>query len=200
MGPVVKTKFLFLKTPLLLLFPTTLFIYLYYYSLILLSIFIMIIIIINIGPLALEPNLANRCRFLPFVQQSNTRRSGLVCANCQTTNTTLWRRNNQGEPVCNACGLYFKLHNVSKRTEPDDTIRRQRLGEGEGGLGFPEFEAPQFNSASAHERNMPLGPNPCSLHLGMTNENDRVSHSEARCAARLIRETTFINLDQESNQ
>ncbi|MPC98527.1 Transcription factor GATA-4 [Portunus trituberculatus] len=41
------------------------------------------------------------------------RRSGMTCSNCQTTNTTLWRRNNNGEPVCNACGLYFKLHGVS---------------------------------------------------------------------------------------
>ncbi len=45
--------------------------------------------------------------------QSANRRSGLCCANCSTTTTTLWRRNNQGEPVCNACGLYFKLHGVS---------------------------------------------------------------------------------------
>ncbi|KAA0190077.1 hypothetical protein HAZT_HAZT002110, partial [Hyalella azteca] len=39
------------------------------------------------------------------------RRQGMVCTNCQTTTTTLWRRNSQGEPVCNACGLYYKLHN-----------------------------------------------------------------------------------------
>ncbi|OUC42498.1 GATA zinc finger [Trichinella nativa] len=26
--------------------------------------------------------------------------------------TTLWRRNQNGDPVCNACGLYFKLHRV----------------------------------------------------------------------------------------
>ena len=50
-------------------------------------------------------------RILSF--QSGNRRSGLSCANCSTTTTTLWRRNNEGHPVCNACGLYFKLHNVS---------------------------------------------------------------------------------------
>ena len=31
-----------------------------------------------------------------------------------TTTTTLWRRNVDGEPVCNACGLYMKLHGVSR--------------------------------------------------------------------------------------
>ena len=38
----------------------------------------------------------------------------MICANCQTNTTTLWRRNAQGEPVCNACGLYFKLHGVNR--------------------------------------------------------------------------------------
>ena len=45
--------------------------------------------------------------------QSGNRRTGMICANCGTNTTTLWRRNAQGEPVCNACGLYFKLHGVS---------------------------------------------------------------------------------------
>ena len=44
--------------------------------------------------------------------QSAARREGTSCANCKTTQTTLWRRNHNGEPVCNACGLYYKLHNV----------------------------------------------------------------------------------------
>ncbi len=42
-----------------------------------------------------------------------SKRAGTLCANCHTSTTTLWRRNASGEPVCNACGLYFKLHNVS---------------------------------------------------------------------------------------
>ncbi|KAF5400016.1 hypothetical protein PHET_06571 [Paragonimus heterotremus] len=43
------------------------------------------------------------------------RRAGLVCSNCETSQTTLWRRNIDGQPVCNACGLYQKLHG---RTRP----------------------------------------------------------------------------------
>lgn len=48
------------------------------------------------------------------VAKTNTRRAGATCSNCHTTNTTLWRRNNNGEPVCNACGLYYKLHQVNR--------------------------------------------------------------------------------------
>ena len=44
--------------------------------------------------------------------QSSTKREGTSCSNCGTNTTTLWRRNTNGEPVCNACGLYHKLHNV----------------------------------------------------------------------------------------
>ncbi|XP_015601412.1 GATA-binding factor C isoform X5 [Cephus cinctus] len=46
--------------------------------------------------------------------QSAARRAGTSCANCKTATTTLWRRNQAGEPVCNACGLYYKLHNVNR--------------------------------------------------------------------------------------
>ncbi|KAL1924099.1 uncharacterized protein VTP21DRAFT_7134 [Calcarisporiella thermophila] len=46
----------------------------------------------------------------------------MICSNCGTTQTPLWRRNEQGCTICNACGLYYKLHRkhrpVSmKRTE-----------------------------------------------------------------------------------
>ncbi|XP_050686403.1 transcription factor GATA-4-like isoform X3 [Eriocheir sinensis] len=49
-----------------------------------------------------------------FSFQTSARRMGLMCSNCGTTTTTLWRRNNEGEPVCNACGLYYKLHGVNR--------------------------------------------------------------------------------------
>ena len=52
--------------------------------------------------------------FTIIPQAAGNRRSGLSCNNCNTTTTTLWRRNSQGEPVCNACGLYYKLHNVHR--------------------------------------------------------------------------------------
>merc|ERR1719228_90837 len=59
-------------------------------------------------------NGQNRPLIKPKRRLSSSRREGTSCANCKTTATTLWRRNQNGEPVCNACGLYYKLHNVAR--------------------------------------------------------------------------------------
>lgn len=36
----------------------------------------------------------------------------LQCTNCWTKSTPLWRKSNAGELLCNACGLFYKLHGV----------------------------------------------------------------------------------------
>ncbi|XP_022656351.1 transcription factor GATA-4-like [Varroa jacobsoni] len=61
-------------------------------------------------------------------------KKGMVCHNCNTTTTTLWRRNNEGFPVCNACGLYYKLHNTNRPLalkKKDIQTRRRKSGGGQ---------------------------------------------------------------------
>jgi len=69
--------------------------------------------------------------------QTSSRRVGLCCTNCGTTTTTLWRRNNDGEPVCNACGLYYKLHGVNRplamRKDGIQTRKRKPKNNAAGG-------------------------------------------------------------------
>ncbi|XP_078093312.1 transcription factor GATA-4-like [Mustelus asterias] len=59
-------------------------------------------------------NGINRPLIKPLKRLSASRREGLSCSNCHTATTTLWRRNAEGEPVCNACGLYMKLHGIPR--------------------------------------------------------------------------------------
>ncbi|OBA24402.1 glucocorticoid receptor-like (DNA-binding domain), partial [Metschnikowia bicuspidata var. bicuspidata NRRL YB-4993] len=52
-----------------------------------------------------------------------------VCRNCKTQTTPLWRRDETGQVLCNACGLFLKLHGrprpISLKT---DTIKlRNRI-------------------------------------------------------------------------
>ena len=46
--------------------------------------------------------------------QSQSGSTFQVCINCSTSTTPLWRRDGRGFPVCNACGLYHKLHGTHR--------------------------------------------------------------------------------------
>ncbi|XP_053328898.1 erythroid transcription factor [Spea bombifrons] len=59
-------------------------------------------------------NGQNRPLIRPKKRLIVSKRAGTQCSNCHTSTTTLWRRNASGDPVCNACGLYYKLHNVNR--------------------------------------------------------------------------------------
>ncbi|XP_041655001.1 GATA-binding factor 1-B [Cheilinus undulatus] len=56
----------------------------------------------------------NRPLLRPKRRATVSQRRGAQCVNCFTVNTSLWRRNSAGETVCNACGLYYKLHQVKR--------------------------------------------------------------------------------------
>lgn len=54
-----------------------------------------------------------------------------ICANCFTQTTPLWRRNPEGQPLCNACGLFLKLHGVVRPLSlKTDVIKKRNRGGG----------------------------------------------------------------------
>ncbi|XP_037826631.1 GATA zinc finger domain-containing protein 10 isoform X4 [Lucilia sericata] len=81
---------------------------------------------VRVGPRQTKPKAS--------AAAANNRRTGVTCANCQTNSTTLWRRNNDGNPVCNACGLYYKLHNMNRplSMKKDGIQKRKRKPKNSG--------------------------------------------------------------------
>lgn len=52
-----------------------------------------------------------------------------VCRNCKTQTTPLWRRDETGQVLCNACGLFLKLHGVVRPLSlKTDVIKKRRRG------------------------------------------------------------------------
>ncbi|KAF4549939.1 Nitrogen regulatory protein areA-like protein [Elsinoe fawcettii] len=57
-----------------------------------------------------------------------------TCTNCFTQTTPLWRRNPEGQPLCNACGLFLKLHGVVRPLSlKTDVIKKRNRGSGASG-------------------------------------------------------------------
>eukprot|EP00158_Paraphelidium_tribonemae_P006314 Partr_v1_DN27773_c2_g1_i1_m66806 putative nitrogen regulatory protein len=65
------------------------------------------------------------------------------CENCHVRNTPLWRKCEDGTVLCNACGLYFKLH---REHRPQSRIAVQKVAD----------ETPMISCANCATRNTPL--------------------------------------------
>lgn len=62
-------------------------------------------------------------------QNNGASAANVECTNCHTKTTPLWRRNPQGEPLCNACGLFLKLHGtVRPLSLKTDVIKKRQRG------------------------------------------------------------------------
>lgn len=48
------------------------------------------------------------------------------CLNCHTTETPLWRRDSEGRPLCNACGLFVNLHGTPRPAALSTGIIKRR--------------------------------------------------------------------------
>ena len=67
------------------------------------------------------------------------------CTNCHTKTTPLWRRNPQGEPLCNACGLFQKLHGeVRPLSLKTDVIKKRNRAANSG--ANPAAQSPNVTS------------------------------------------------------
>ncbi|XP_053694102.1 box A-binding factor-like [Sabethes cyaneus] len=113
---------------------------------------------------------------------SSARRVGLQCSNCDTKTTSLWRRNQVGEPVCNACGLYYKLHNVNRplTMKKDNIQSRKRKPKGSKNTdGAASSNSKSSNSNSSGTNNNTNNNNSNNNNNSTTTSSNNNSSSTA---------------------
>ncbi|KAJ3570962.1 hypothetical protein NP233_g4061 [Leucocoprinus birnbaumii] len=101
-----------------------------------------------------------------------------ICTNCQTTNTPLWRRDPEGQPLCNACGLFYKLHGVVRPLSlKTDIIKKRNRASGNPNSGARKGTAlPKIASSTSRPRSQ------SSSLLSSTTRGGAPSASTARNA------------------
>ncbi|XP_066913476.1 transcription factor GATA-3-like isoform X2 [Clytia hemisphaerica] len=99
-------------------------------------------------------NGANRPLIKPKRRLSQARRTGIICSNCKTSQTTLWRRNGNGEPVCNACGLYYKLHKINRPLTMKKDGIQTRNRKSSGKMKKSKKENSIYSDAAVHHHQL----------------------------------------------
>jgi len=87
------------------------------------------------------------------------------CTNCQTSTTPLWRRDPEGQPLCNACGLFFKLHGVVRPLSlKTDVIKKRNRASGapngnarKGNAGLPKLASSNTRPRASTTSTVPTG-------------------------------------------
>ncbi|QPG73106.1 hypothetical protein FOA43_000411 [Brettanomyces nanus] len=68
-----------------------------------------------------------------------------ICKNCKTQTTPLWRRDESGQVLCNACGLFLKLHGrprpISLKSDVIKSRNRVKHNNSKSGPNTPELKA-----------------------------------------------------------
>jgi GATA-binding protein len=95
------------------------------------------------SPSASEPQTSRRASKASNAPSENSVQ--ITCTNCSTKNTPLWRRDFKGHPLCNACGLFMKLHGIPRpMSMKTDVFKTRKRG--------PSTDSPSGGGKAARTR------------------------------------------------
>ncbi len=129
----------------------------------------------------------------------------IACQNCSTTVTPLWRRDAAGHTICNACGLYYKLHGSHRPVQmKKSTIKRRKRNTGttkflDGGsiinVGLNIYQS-QSSPSNSHHDTINLPP---IRNLQQSTSDQLQSQTEIRKTSSMPLAVDFTGLYSKSS-
>lgn len=92
------------------------------------------------------------------------------CHNCHTLKTPLWRKDPQGNTLCNACGLFLKLHGTTRPLSlKTDVIKKRSSKRGStGGMVRTNSVTENYLTSIGRQNNL-TNPKPNSIPIKSNN-------------------------------
>ncbi|CAK5283665.1 unnamed protein product [Mycena citricolor] len=124
--------------------------------------------------------------------------NALACGNCGTSTTPLWRRDDVGNNICNACGLYFKLHGTHRPTSMKKTVIKRRKRVPAAGAGETSPGGNAMSDQAAAEALVAVGRSRPSPHPHPTDDETDADAPKRKRARRKTTTTGTVSTDDEA--
>ncbi|CAI4060152.1 nitrogen-responsive transcriptional regulator GLN3 SKDI_05G1130 [Saccharomyces kudriavzevii IFO 1802] len=127
------------------------------------------------------------------VEPSGQSKKPLIqCFNCKTFKTPLWRRSPEGNTLCNACGLFQKLHGTMRPLSLKSDVIKKRISK-------KRAKQTDLNIAQSTTSAPPTAPSPVSTSNAKSVRSRKKSLQQNSLSRVIPEEITSDNINNNTN-
>lgn len=121
------------------------------------------------------PSTSNLTKSLSQHKEENNKR--IECSNCQTVKTPLWRKDSEGNTLCNACGLFLKLHGTTRPLSLKTDVIKKRSSKRASNAKTAISQQVRNGNDPLHSNRLKVSNSSNFISIPNTNSSNGLSNS-----------------------